>query len=424
MGLGRRLVGVSLPVSAESSPAAPPRGPSHAVFGLLYFSEGAPIGFLWWAMPTLLRTEGVAVERITALTAALVLPWTLKFLWAPLVDAGRGPRWGFRHWAATAQVGMGLALLPLVFIDPADGFGWWFGLLFTHALFAATQDVAIDALAVVAVEPAERGRLNAAMQVGMLAGRSVFGGGAIVLASRGGWPVVMGALIAAVWISLIALLIGVDEPRRADSGPKREFGRTWRAVFAQRTTWFGLGFALLAGAGFEATGALAGPLLVDLGVPTDRTGWFFAVPVVAAMAVGGIVGGRWVDRGPRPRRVGQALVGLSLAVAGVGLSISLGASNLVVMGLLGLVYLGIGCFTASSYALFMDLTDRRLGATQFSTFMAATNGCEAWAAGTAGFLVASSGYGPALMVMAAIGLAGLWFLSALAPSDNPAAPAG
>ncbi|MCF3651393.1 MFS transporter [Synoicihabitans lomoniglobus] len=404
---------MSLPASIEISSAQPARRGSHLVFGLLYFSEGAPIGFLWWAMPTLLRAEGVAIERITALTAALVLPWTLKFLWAPLVDAWRGPRWGFRHWAAGAQIGMGLALLPLVFIDPAEAFGWWFFLLLTHAVFAATQDVAIDALAVVAVEPHERGRLNAAMQVGMLAGRSVLGGGAIVLASRGGWPLVMGALIAAVWISLVVLLTQVDEPGRDETEPKRKFGRTLRAVLSRRTTWFGLGFALLAGAGFEATGALAGPLLVDLGVPTETTGWFFALPVVAAMAIGGIVGGRWADRGPRPRRVGQALIGLSAAVMAVGLAIHLGAAGTTVMLWLGMVYLGIGCFTASSYALFMDLTDRRLGATQFSTFMAATNGCEAWAAGTAGYAVASLGYGPALMVMAVVGLAGLWFLRAV-----------
>ena len=123
--------------SCPESSAVVPRA-SRWQFAVLYFSEGAPIGFLWWAMPTLLRAEGVALERITALTAALVLPWTLKFLWAPLVDAVRGPRWGFRHWAGAAQLGMGLALLPLLFIDPVASFGWWFALLLTHAVCAAT----------------------------------------------------------------------------------------------------------------------------------------------------------------------------------------------------------------------------------------------------------------------------------------------
>jgi len=87
------------------------------------------------------------------------------------------------------------------------------------------------------------------------------------------------------------------------------------------------------------------------------------------------------------------------------------------MGCLVLVYLGIGWFTASSYALFMDLTDVRLGATQFSTFMAATNACEAWAVWVGGRGVANFGYGPALLGMAALGLLGLIFLRSSALPD-------
>jgi len=400
---------------AVSAPVATARS-RNLSFAFLYFSEGAPIGFLWWAMPTLLRDEGVAIERITALTAALVLPWTLKFLWAPLVDAWRGPRWGFRHWAASAQVGMGLCLLPLVFISPSAGFGIWFFLLLAHAVCAATQDVAIDALAISAVPPAERGGLNAAMQVGMLTGRSLFGGGAIILASQDGWPVVFGALVTAVWLSLLVLLTRIKEPPLVERAT-RHFGPTLRQVLARRSTWLGIGFALLAGAGFEAAGALAGPMLIDLKVPATTTGWFFSLPVVAAMAIGGIVGGPWSDRGKRVRRVRVALIALSLTVAGLALAVSWGASGSVAMGCLVLVYLGIGWFTASSYALFMDLTDVRLGATQFSTFMAATNACEAWAVWVGGRGVANFGYGPALLGMAALGLLGLIFLRSSALPD-------
>ncbi len=400
--------------SRPESPAVVPRT-SRWQFAVLYFSEGAPIGFLWWAMPTLLRTEGVALERITGLTAALVLPWTLKFLWAPLVDAVRGPRWGFRHWAGAAQLGMGLALLPLLFVDPASSFGWWVALLLIHAVCAATQDVAIDALAVSAVDERERGRLTAAMQIGMLAGRSLFGGGAIVLAGYLGWSGVFGALVVAVWISL-AVLWRMNEPTMIRIDSKNTwviFGATLRAGFTRQTTWWGLGFALIAGAGFEAGGALAGPLLVDAGVPTSSTGWFFAGPVVVAMALGGWWGGRWVDRGPRVVRVKIALGGVSLMVMGAGLAATIGASGMVMMGCLAGLYLGIGCFTAASYALFMDLTDPKLGATQFSTFMAATNGCEAWAVWVAGRLATGMEYGPTFMVMAGIGLIGLLFLGPL-----------
>ncbi len=143
-----------------------------ALFTLLYLSEGAPIGFIWWALPTILRTAGVGVPKITALTAMLVLPWVFKFLWAPLVDAMRTPRWGFRAWIISAQLAMGATLLPLIWLDPAGHFQWWGVLLLFHAIFAATQDVAIDAMAINLVPEHQRGTLNGCMQAGMLVGRS------------------------------------------------------------------------------------------------------------------------------------------------------------------------------------------------------------------------------------------------------------
>ena len=115
-------------------------------------------------------------------------------------------------------------------------------------------------------------------------------------------------------------------------------------------------------------------------------------------------------------RVAVATVGMSMAVGGVAVAAMGGASGVVLMLCLGVLYLGIGCFTAASYALFMDLTDPRLGATQFGTFMAATNACEAWAVWTAGKLVSRFDYGPALLVMAVVGLLGLAFLRPLKPS--------
>ena len=135
-------------------------------------------------------------------------------------------------------------------------------MLLTHAVCAATQDVAIDALALKAAEASARGKLTAAMQTGMLVGRSAFGGGAILLAGYAGWPGVFGALVVAVWSALWVLVRMAPEPVLAvvAESKLRKFGATLRAGFARRTTWWALGFALLAGAGFEAAGALAGPL--------------------------------------------------------------------------------------------------------------------------------------------------------------------
>lgn len=385
------------------------------LFALLYFSEGAPIGFIWWALPTLLRDEGLAVGRITSLMAVLVLPWTLKFLWAPVVDVVRGRRWRLRSWIASAQVAMGLCLVPLFWLHPIDDFGAWSALLFLHAVFAATQDVAIDALAVRTVGPKERGWVNGAMQAGMILGRSLFGGVGILIVARFGWPWVFAALLVAIWGSLAMLHVWApDEPDRGVSmrGALREILASLAGVAKSRTTWFALAFALVGGAAFEAAGALAGPFMIDRGIAKESIGTFFAGPTVIAMLVGGLVGGRVSDRFGRVGSVAVFLAFVIVCVAGI-VMIPTGASHGAVFAVYGALYFSIGLFTASSYALFMDLTDARVGATQFSAFMAATNGCEAWSTWASGRIVESGGYGLAFGTMAAVSVAGLIALAAL-----------
>ena len=72
---------------------------------------------------------------------------------------------------------MGLTLTPLIWLDPVDQFQTMTLILLAHALSAATQDVAIDALCISATSPEERGQYNGWMQAGMLLGRSMMGGG-------------------------------------------------------------------------------------------------------------------------------------------------------------------------------------------------------------------------------------------------------
>jgi MFS family permease len=381
------------------------------LFALLYASEGAPIGFIWWALPVLLRTAGVPVDQITALTAVLVLPWVFKFLWAPVVDVLRGPRWGYRAWIITMQTAMGLAIVPLIWLDPVTEFAAWRGLLLIHAVCAATQDIAIDALAIGAVPADQRGRLNGAMQAGMLTGRSVFGGGAVAVAVWLGRPWLIGALVLWILGSLgaVALARGIAAP--ADDGPRR-WARTMAETFRRRSTWIGLAFALTSGAAFEATGQLAGPFLVDRGVGTATTAAFFGVFVVGAMLVGGLAGGVASDRWGRRRSVALFLTGVVAMVLLLAAADRTGvATTSVRIALLTGMYFGVGLFVAASYALFMDLTDPRLGATQFTTFMAATNGCESWSAWSGGRLAVTQGYGAAFAVMSLVSLLSLPLLT-------------
>ncbi len=384
------------------------------LFFALYLSEGAPIGYLWWALPTRLAMAGVPVDRVTSLTAVLTLPWAFKFLWAPMVDILRTRRYGYTAWIVGAQTAMGLFLLPLLALDLEKDFTAVAALLVCHALAAATQDVSVDALSIARVPPVERGALNGWMQAGMLAGRSLFGGLALVLGRRIGQTWVIAALVAVTWCSLALLLssrsASSDEPT---AGRARRFLSALRAAARGRALWLGLAFAAVGGAAFEAAAGVAGPYLTARNVPPGTIGLLFALPAPACMVAGALAGGFVSDRIGRRR---ATIIALLLIAGCVGLLGAVDAAwappaGRALIALFSALYLCIGLFTASSYALLMDLTGPGLGATQFSAYMGATNGCEAWAIFTIGWIASSSGYPAGFAVMAGLSLLALPILA-------------
>jgi len=390
------------------------------LFSALYFSEGAPIGYLWWAMPVRLRSAEVSLEDIGAFMAMLVLPWTFKFLWAPAVDSLQSRRWTLKHWIVAAQLAMGLTLVPLFWLDLKVDFDFVKWLLVAHAVCAATQDVSIDALCISITRHEPRGQYNGWMQAGMLAGRSLLGGGALVLIARFGDTFAIAALLAATLFSMVLLFV-IPEVRslhapEAKSSIRESFHsmlQTLRYAFSHTTMWFGILFGLTGGAAYEALGTVQGPLMSDLGYSEEQIGWVFAFPNVAAMALGSVIGGYIVDRiGHRifvP--VSLALFVLGCATAGVVL-LGHGGDAVETVGIRAHVFaasicltsFNVGLFVASSYSLFMDLVNPKLASTQFSTFMGATNGCEAWSAKTIGILAATQGPSIGLWIMCLVSL--------------------
>ncbi|MBK7966175.1 MAG: MFS transporter [Bacteroidetes bacterium] len=378
-----------------------------------YFTEGAPIGFIWWAMPTLLRQNGVELDLITSFTALLTLPWVFKFLWAPLIDFFRTKYFGYKKWIAWSQLGMCLTLVPLLFIPLKGNFICWEILLLLHSLCAATQDVSVDALVINVVSKKETGLLNGYMQAGMLLGRSLFGGAALFFIPMIGLYYTVGIMILTI-IAMMSLLFFIKEPLEivAENAKHNTFKNNLLNVFRKRKTWYLLLFALTAGASFETAGGMCGPFLTDKKLELETIGIFFAIPVVGSMLIGGFIGGVLSDRLSRINSVSLFLAGGILIIAAISVVDILAPFSTVYLWLtlFAGMYLFTGMFTAASYSLFMNASDPKLGATQFSTFMAATNGCEAWVVYSAGSLAVCHGYAISFLVMCVISLLSIFLL--------------
>jgi len=392
------------------------------LFCLLYFSEGAPMGFLWWALPVRLRESGMPGPDVAALLSLLVLPWAFKFLWAPFADAIDHPQFTLRTWILGSQVLMTLTLLPLLSLESYAQSGMLTTILVLHACAAATQDVGIDTLAIRLLPAEERGEANGWMQVGLLGARALFGGGALVAARSFGDTAVVLGLIAAIWGASAVLLLGVPQRalrRRlaaAGTAPAATLTSGVTTVLSDRATWIGLAFAATAGAGFKSSTAMAGTFMLDRGAGSESIGMFFLAPAVLAMALGAWSGGRIADRHPRIAAVAVFEISAALVVAAIG-CIALADPAAVPAGalfaLFTLLYFAIGLATAASYALFMDITTPETAATQFCIFMAGINLCEAWSTRAFGELLENGGYASAFIAMAAVSVVALMLLPLL-----------
>ncbi len=392
--------------------APTPKLARKALFAALYYSEGAPIGFVWVALPALLAARGVATAQITQLSAVLVLPWALKFLWAPLVDRCQTERWTLKHWIATAQLVMGLLLLPIANLDFVADFDLLRWLLLAHALAAATQDVAIDAYCLKTVPTAERGGVNGWMQAGMLLGTALLGGGALLAESALGQPLMVLLLVGNCWLSL-PLLWWAPSPAHIAEAGQVSTTPLWaqiKTVLGNRRIWWTLAFAMTAGAAYEAAGAMVSPTLKGFAASQQDIGHFFLFARTSSMAIGALFGGWLADRWTHGKTLllTQSLmiltvVALAATAAGVESQLtdtpevppSLTLTWIVLSGM----YLAIGAFTAASYTLFMDVSRPPLAATRLSLLMAGTNLCESWTAWQIGTWVSHHGFALSTLAM-------------------------
>lgn len=248
----------------------------HRLAAVLFlgFASGLPLALTGQAMQAWLTVDGVDIATIGFL-GLVGVPYTFKFLWAPLMDRFEPPWLGRRRgWLVLTQLalagmlwwmsGQSPAAAPLMFAAAAVGV----------AFLSASQDVVIDAYRTDVLEARERG-LGASLSVfGYRIAMILSGGIALIWAEQlGSWQAVYrtmaGIFVAAAVISLLTLPRATGAARPLDSDPMREL-----------LGFFAMLAGVLAGA-FAARWALMG-----LGLhPDDPNKWIQLLFVLASIAL-------------------------------------------------------------------------------------------------------------------------------------------
>jgi PAT family beta-lactamase induction signal transducer AmpG len=138
----------------------------------MYFAQGIPYGLMGIAVPAWLASQGVGAGEIASFLAVIILPWAFKLLSGPLMDRYQFLAMGRRRpWVLGAQLGMTLSFFGLLLVEnPVEQIGLLMILGLLINVFAATQDVAVDGMAIDVTPVDEQGRLNGYMVFGKAIG--------------------------------------------------------------------------------------------------------------------------------------------------------------------------------------------------------------------------------------------------------------
>tara|TARA_B110000914_G_C15496762_1_gene463669 strand:- start:558 stop:1796 length:1239 start_codon:yes stop_codon:yes gene_type:complete len=137
----------------------------------LYLSQGLSGGFTM-GLTTYLVSKGASVSDISLLLSITLLPWTIKFLLGPFVDAFTLKRFGRRRfWILLSQTFMLLSLTPLVFTEVESVTTLLIVALTFHNFCVAISDISIDAMAADTLEEKDLGKANGFMWGSKMLGR-------------------------------------------------------------------------------------------------------------------------------------------------------------------------------------------------------------------------------------------------------------
>jgi PAT family beta-lactamase induction signal transducer AmpG len=389
VGAGDDATAPPLPASAWLSSLAIYRRPRLIAVLLMGFSSGLPLALTFATLSFRLAEIGVSRTAI-GLFALVGVPYSVKFLWSPLIDRLAIPiltaRLGRRRgWALAIQPLLALAILALGVADPRSAPGLTALLALAVAFLSASQDIVIDAYRIELLHPEEQGAGAAATQWGYRFGMLAASAGALYAASFGGWGFSYGLMAALMLVGIVTVWLtpepgGVSPPERLPGVTVAARLAAWlrRAVldpFGDMLTREGaltiLAFVILYKFGDALAGTMSNPLYVSLGftkVELANIGKVYGFAAsLAGLALGGVVVLRLgVMRALLVCGVLQMLSNLMYALqvwAGhnlVALAFTIGVENLTGgMGSAAFVaYLSGLCtiaFTATQYALLSSL---------------------------------------------------------------------
>ena len=396
---------------------------------LMGFAAGLPLLLTGSVLQAWLKDGGINLTDI-GLFALVGLPYTLKFLWAPLFDRYALPRFGRRRgWLIVMQLALAAALAALSLAQPTPNHLLWISIAsLIVAFFSASQDIVIDAYRRESMSDDELGLGSALYVNGYRIGMLLAGGGGLIIADHASFAF-MYQFMAACMAACVIVTVYAPEPPLLKGSPTtliQAFVLPLRDYIEREGAWLALAFILLYKIGDTMASSMTTPFYLELGYSKTEIGAVVKLFGFWATIAGGTLGGIFIMRMGMRRALWLFGLGQMLSTLGFVALAYIGHDNVALAAVIAIENFTGGMGTAAFVGFMGALTNRRFTATQYALLSSLMGVPRVLLSAPTGWLALTLGWPGFFALCTLIAIPGLLLIRAVtrlsepSPDDHPA----
>ncbi|MBU0733225.1 MAG: AmpG family muropeptide MFS transporter [Proteobacteria bacterium] len=361
--------------------------------------------------------EGMDLTVIGAM-ALVGLPYTVKFLWAPLLDRYTLPFLGRRRgWLLIAQLALIASIAGLGLTDPGNNPWMVASVAFLVTFFSASQDIVVDAYRREDLPDEELGLGSSLYVNGYRMGMLLASGGGLILADHISFSLVYMIMAACMLTGVLTTLLA-PEPELPAGTPKSLRGAVLEPLteyFSRKGAIWILAFILLYKIGDTMAGAMTMPFYLDIGFSKTEIGAVVKLFGFWAIVAGSLMGGVMMIRLGINRSLWVFGFLQAISTACFALLARIGYSVPLLSGVIGFENLSSGMGTAAYIAFMASITNKKFTATQYALLSSLMGVPRVLAAAPTGFIVQNLGWEGFFIACTLMAIPGMLLLLKFAP---------
>ena len=380
---------------------------------LLGFSSGIPLGLTGGTLQAWMASDKVDLTVI-GIFSLVGLPYTLKFLWAPLMDRFVPPFMGRRRgWILLSQLALIIAISGMAFSNPVSTPGMMAVMALIVAFFSSSQDIVVDAYRTEILHPEELGAGAGTYIMGYRIAMLVSGAIALILADHFSWQTVYLMMAGTMLVGVITCLFSpeAEVPVKSPKTLSEAVVLPFVEFFKRKGSFEILTFIILYKLDVVVASAMTTPFLLQMDFTKTDIGTVNKGFGLIATIIGTLVGGGMMSR--LGMNASLWIFGLLQGFSGLSFALlaHLGHHYPMMITAIAVENFCSGMGTAAYSAFLMSLCDKRFTATQYALLTSLMAITRVVVGAPTGFLAKAYGWENYFLIATLLMIPGLLLLT-------------